>query len=842
MYLQTTDSYTTNPHTNRASRPYPSSCRHLIRIGVLAGLAAFSAIAGAQTDELVTITGHVPHTMSQRLDWQGRLLKPAACSTPGAELPAVVVMHGSGGMWTSNGKPGTSGGGPLGNMTSQMEDWAALLPDNGYVTLILDSFSARAAGHPGGFVGLTPPQDADVAPAYERSRDAFDALQYLRGVSCVDDDRIAVLGFSHGAGGVVGALVDADAANDPVEGIGSGNFTVSYQGTPYTGMPDPAEPISGDGFRCGVAYYPGAAFFGYFGKATDPQDGFYRPYNPLLMIYGENDSFWSNGYPTNLQLKAEHHGAGPAGGDPLLLESHAGLDHSFDFDGNDPEVIAIRERVLGFLDSCVPVAQADEHFANDVAVGDFNCDGADDLAIGIPDREVRGQAGAGMVKVVFGDPSNDLLPAGAGSWVETVLVARTSSGDVPAGGEFGRSLAAGKLNADSCDDLAVGAPGDGGTEGRVHVFYGGDGSLATPTLDPETRELVYQDLGQIPGSGFSGDRFGDDLAIGDLNGDLYDDLAITLPGYGATFGAVVVVYGGNAGITSWQAAPQFIDQGDLQETGGMEPGDGYIMKVAIGNFDGDAYDDLAVGFPTEDRQTTDDGYVATIDGSANGLVPASVLHIDQSNMTSTNPEIRDYFGRTLAAGDLDRDGFDDLVVASPGEDWGTTFINLGVAHSIYGSAGGLSLASDQLVYPGDWELEQSGFFFGAGLTIFTNSAFQNRANLAIGATGVEVAGVPAAGRVYVAYGLGGRNFETQPGSFGARTLLDRTVVQGSPQALAGFGSTLAAGDMSGNGRQDLIVGALWDVVDGEGEAGSLNIIENEEEKLLDDSNVLLRED
>jgi dienelactone hydrolase len=800
-----------------------------VSILVLAG-----APAGAQTDELVSFTGHTPHTRSAGVALQARLVRPAG-SGP---FPAVVVLHGSAGMWTTAPDPAVPG--DLGNMRDQFDRWAGLLVANGYVALVLDSFSGRAAQHPGGFQNLQPPADADVAPVYERSRDAFDALAYLRGLSYVDDGRIAVLGFSHGAGGVVGAMVDAAAANDPDVGIGSGNFEVSANGNgPYT-VPDPAYPPGGQGFRCGVGYYPGAAFFGYFGKATDPQDGFYRPTDPLLLIYGESDPFWTSGHPANLQTKAGLSGSSVAGGNPLLLESHAGLAHSFD-NGDTDEIRAIRGRVLELFDSCVPRAETREHFGDALAVGDFNCDGADDLAIGAPDRDVRGRLDAGAVEVVFGDHDDDHLPA-ASTW-RLVLANRGPLEAVVAGAEFGRELAAGDFDGDGCDDLAVGAPGDRSTEGQVHVFYGQGAGDALPPLDSASRDLVHRDLAEVPGSGAVGQRFGDHLAAGDLDGDLVDDLAIAVPGDSGIQGAVAVVYGGSAGITSWARPARVLTQSDLGESGGRETGDGYDLRVAIADFDGDGFGDLVAAFPKEDRVAADDGWLAVARGSATGVTTAGVLGFDQTSLTGTNPEIRDYFGATLAAGDLDGDGYDDLVVASPGEDWNTT-VNVGVVHLVYGSSSGLTFSGNRYFLSSHWGPLQTDGWFGAGLTIFRDQFFEPTANLAIGATNVTVGAVAGAGRVYLAYGTGGRKFKTQPqpgDEIVPLYALDRSVLDGAVEA-GGFGSSLAAGDLDDNGLEDVIAGARWDRIGGRTEAGSVSLVSNDEEARVYGTDVLLRQD
>ncbi|MEM1181327.1 MAG: SdrD B-like domain-containing protein [Acidobacteriota bacterium] len=285
-----------------------------------------AAPALGQSDTLVEFFGHIPHTWDDddpqtedRVYLRGRLVEPAGAGP----FPAVVVLHGSAGLWTTEPDPGDPAS--LGDMKSQFDDWAAMLTADGYVALILDSFGPRGYTT---FQGKTPPEDADVAPVYERARDAYDALAYLRTLPNVDGERVALLGFSHGAGGVAGALADADA----IEADMGTSFTVFSSTAPPPGtfsVPRPARPEPNEsGFDCGVAYYPGASFFSYFGSGNDANDGYYRPYAPLRMIYGDLDSLWTVGHPEVLEDKALL-----AGSIDLVISLYEGSDHSFDTAG-----------------------------------------------------------------------------------------------------------------------------------------------------------------------------------------------------------------------------------------------------------------------------------------------------------------------------------------------------------------------------------------------------------------------------------------------------------------------------------------------------------------------------
>ncbi|MEM6792923.1 MAG: SdrD B-like domain-containing protein [Acidobacteriota bacterium] len=310
-------------------------------------LAAFvPGAALAQSDTLVEFFGHVPFTWDEedpqadnRIPLRGRLVEPAG---PGPH-PAVVVLHGSKGMWHAEPSQQL----PDGDMKSQFDDWASMLTADGYIALILDSFGPRGYTT---FQGKVPPEDADVAPVYERSRDAFDALAYLRTLPQVDGERVAVLGFSHGGGGVAGALADADA----IEAEMGTSFSVSTTEGQFPGVydvPRPARPAPGQtGFDCGVAYYPGALFFSYFG-GTQPTDGYFRPYAPLLMIYGGLDELWTSDHPLVLEDKALLAGSGD-----LTLSAYGGVGHSFDTSGT-VEASDARIEARSALASCLAGAE-----------------------------------------------------------------------------------------------------------------------------------------------------------------------------------------------------------------------------------------------------------------------------------------------------------------------------------------------------------------------------------------------------------------------------------------------------------------------------------------------------
>jgi disulfide bond formation protein DsbB len=187
-------------------------------------------------------------------------------------------------------------------------------------------------------------------------------------------------------------------------------------------------------------------------------------------------------------------------------------------------------------------AEANDSFGDALARGDFNGDGEEDLAVGVPFEDIDGISGAGAVNVLYGSGSG-LTDVGDQLWHQDTPGIQ---GTAEAFDDFGRALASGDFNGDGVEDLAVGVRFeniDGITNaGAVNVLYGSGGGL-TDVGD----QLWHQDSPGILGAAESSDLFGRALASGDFDGDGADDLAVGVPGEDIdgtlSAGAVNVLYG-----------------------------------------------------------------------------------------------------------------------------------------------------------------------------------------------------------------------------------------------------------------------------------------------------------
>lgn len=233
----------------------------------------------------------------------------------------------------------------------------------------------------------------------------------------------------------------------------------------------------------------------------------------------------------------------------------------------------------------------DDHFGAALAAGDFDWDGWDDLAIGVPGEGIRGTDGAGLVHVLYGTDGG-VNAARDQAWSQR---SRGVASDPETGDGFGAVLAAGDLDADVYDDLAVGAPAEQDDRcatpcpdsGIAHVLFGGETGVSRSgarTLRPPWDWRP------------DGFRFAAALAIGDLDDDRYADLAIGAPGWrtesGNAFGMVHVAFGGSAGLGEERArdVPSPFPQGDAL----------YGAALAAPDVDGDWVADLLVGAPGYD--------------------------------------------------------------------------------------------------------------------------------------------------------------------------------------------------------------------------------------------------
>ncbi|ROT27977.1 hypothetical protein EF879_22310 [Micromonospora sp. HM5-17] len=346
---------------------------------------------------------------------------------------------------------------------------------------------------------------------------------------------------------------------------------------------------------------------------------------------------------------------------------------------------------IDYLYSVVAPGEAVSGFGAALATGDFNGDGYHDLAIGVPDEvdPVNG-AQAGGVWVVPG--------SSVGLVVDSATYFDQSSPGIPGGSEnrdwFGSALAAGDINGDGLDDLAIGAYGESigskSAAGSVTVLFGSAGGLT----DVGAQD-VYQDQAHVPGASESNDSFGYSLAIGPVDGDGYADLAIGGPRENENTGddgsGTVVLMRGSAAGVSTSGATSVNGWGIKPSTGSN---DTYAWTLgsalAIGDVNGDGLGEVVAGAPGAQTPHLNGGLIAVFTGRGGGIADSAVRVINQRTAgVPGEPETGDRFGATLATGDVTGDGVADVLVGTPGEAIGSA-AGAGVVTLLKGATGGIS--------------------------------------------------------------------------------------------------------------------------------------------------------
>src|SRR5215470_15917000 len=269
-------------------RPLRYHAAAIVLVGAMIVIGAFGPVRGQtqgtlpvmvqfpSADGSTTLTGFVYTPKDKRAE----------------RAPAVVMMHGRAGPYSTNVK----NGGPYNASTLSKrhkmwgERWSAL----GYVAVLVDSFGPR--GFPGGFAQGTINERPDsVNEVTVRPLDAYGALAYLRSRSDVAPDQIGLQGWSNGGSAALAAMaVDAPGRASP-------------------------------GFRAALVFYAGCGLRGHF----DAQG--YRPHATVLAFHGTADEETS---PQRCRRLVER--SRSLGGD-ISVKLYPGASHGFDDPGRQKE-------------------------------------------------------------------------------------------------------------------------------------------------------------------------------------------------------------------------------------------------------------------------------------------------------------------------------------------------------------------------------------------------------------------------------------------------------------------------------------------------------------------------
>jgi hypothetical protein len=472
---------------------------------------------------------------------------------------------------------------------------------------------------------------------------------------------------------------------------------------------------------------------------------------------------------------------------------------------------SVRLKMEALEDRSVPAVSAD-----------FNGDGFQDLVVGVPAADDYDAENAGVVHVIYGS-TGGLTAYGSSHLTQSDLGVDTSE----PWDFFGYALAGGDFDADGLDDLAIAAMGEDAHSGAVYILYGSPDGLGAGRM-----QRWDQDSSGIADVGEQGDRFGSALATGDFDGNGVDDLAVGVTDEvlnGVRAGVVHVLYG-RAGIGLSAEGSQLWSQESTGIAERAEQLDRFGESLAVGDFNGDGKDDLAVGTSWESVGTVRGaGAVHVLYGSVAGLTATgSQLWSQNSYGIADSAESFDRFGNSLAAGDFNRDGKDDLAIGVRWEYVGN-LNSAGAVHVLYGTANGLSATNNQYWTKDSAGIRgqcQSGDQFGYSLVAgdFDGNGYDD---LAIGAPWTVVNGLQGAGAVHVLFGSG--SGITAAGN----QLWTRSNFEPGGSSYEQFGKSLAAADYNGDGKADLAIRTPGQAVMGVPDVGAVRVLYGRAADLLD---------
>lgn len=325
----------------------------------------------------------------------------------------------------------------------------------------------------------------------------------------------------------------------------------------------------------------------------------------------------------------------------------------------------LREVAAGDQNLTLYGASPGDQFARATAAADLNGDGIDDIILGAPFADSPDRPDSGVIYVVSG---SRILGNGTNvlDMAEDAPSSRIDGADPRDLAGF--SMTAGDFNGDGIDDLIFGALWADGPDntrpdaGEAYVIHGGSPKQRFDLAQGDQNVTVYGASAQ--------NRMGEEVAVGDVNGDGVDDLVLP-----AAFAAGTTPNSDAAGQTYLILSPfpREIDTAAADQDAtiyGVDNGDQLGHAVAVGDVDGDHVGDLflgAVSSAGSDNHSNIAGEAMLFTGRRQWPADVDAAAGEYAAVVyAANAE--DRLGRSAAAGDLNGDGLADLLISAPGVD------------------------------------------------------------------------------------------------------------------------------------------------------------------------------
>jgi hypothetical protein len=441
--------------------------------------------------------------------------------------------------------------------------------------------------------------------------------------------------------------------------------------------------------------------------------------------------------------------------------------------------------------------QVDARLGSSVSTaGDINGDGYSDVIVAAFLYDVGGLVDAGRVYIFLGSAE------GLSDIPQRILDGTLANG------YFGGAVStAGDVNRDGYDDILIGAYGYNNT-GRVYLYLGSASGIGATS--------VWTNDGTI------NSQFGVAVgAAGDVNGDGYGDIIVGARQYtnGQNNEGATYVFFGTVSPTTIQTTPWIVESNIADANLGCGVG-------GAGDVNGDGYADIIVG---AFGYNTNEGAAFVWHGSASGLPGGTTGTLANANwQAGGNTTALDFGYSVSTAGDVNGDGYSDIIIGARGYDDGES--NEGAAFVWLGSNNGVNQDVDGDASPTNtppspsaahWRVESNLINAGMGYVLVGSSGDFNGdgySDVVIPARRYSIGGYSENGRVFIwagsATGINNGIYSS------ASDVVPNWYwsANGSQNAENLGVSTGTAGDINGDGFADLVIGG-WGYMNGENQEG-----------------------